>query len=76
MSSTWVRHLYGLVDWPNDMEMQMTGMKPKDTIELKEVQLVESYPPEDTLWSENELYHYLLQPEEEHSDQPKKESHR
>ena len=51
VSSTWVKHLYGLVDRLNDMETQMTGTKPKDVTELKEVPPVsrENYPPEDTL---------------------------
>ena len=50
--------------------MQMTGMKPKDMIELKEVPLVhgESYTPQDRL-PEDGLYHYLLQPGQEHDDQ-------
>ena len=50
--------------------MQMAGMKPKDAIKLNEVPLVnqENYPPEDTL-PEDGLYHYLLQPGEEHDDQ-------
>ena len=39
VSSTWVKHLYGLVDQLNDTKMQMTEMKPKDAIELKEVSL-------------------------------------
>ena len=49
--ATWVKHLYGLVDELNDMETEMTGMKPKDAIVLDQVPLVdrESYPPEDTL---------------------------
>ena len=48
----------------------MIGMKPKDAIKLKEVPLVtrESYPPEEVLL-EDGLYHYLLQPSEEHNDQ-------
>ena len=50
------------------MEMQTTGMKPKNMIELKEVLLKESYPPEDAL-HEYGLYHYLLQLGEEHDDQ-------
>ena len=47
----------------------MTGMKPKDAIELKEVPLVnqENYPPEDTL-PEDGLYPYLLEPREEHDN--------
>ena len=40
VSSTWVKHLYELVDKLNDMETQMIGMCPKDAIELKEVPLV------------------------------------
>ena len=70
VSATWVKHLYGLVDEINDMETEMTGMKPKDAIELNEVPLVdrESYPAEDTL-PEDGLYQYLLQPGEEHGNQ-------
>ena len=51
VSSRWVKHLYGLVDELNDMETEMIGMKPKDTIKLKEVPLVkqENYPPEEVL---------------------------
>ena len=50
----------------------MIGMKPKKAIELKEVPLIhqENYPPEDTL-PEDALYHYLLQPGEEHNNQHK-----
>ena len=70
VSSRWVKHLYGLVDELNDMETEMTGMKPKDAIKLKEVPLVnrEAYPPEEIL-PEDGLYQYLLQPGEEHDDQ-------
>ena len=70
VSSTWVKHLYGLVGKLNDMETQMTRIKAKDAIELKEVPLVnqENYPPEDTL-PEDGLYHYLLQLGEERKDQ-------
>ena len=73
VSSTWVKQLYGLVDKLNDTETQMTGMKPKYAVELKEVPLVnlESYLPEDTL-PEDGLYHHLLQPGEEHDDQHKR----
>ena len=48
----------------------MTGMKPKDVIKMDQAPLVnqENYPPEDTL-PENGLYHYLLQPSEEHDNQ-------
>ena len=60
LSSTWVKHLYELVEKLNDTETQMTGMKPKDAIKLIQVPLVnrENYPPEDTL-PENGLYRYL-----------------
>ena len=34
VSSTWVKHLYELVDKLNDTETQMIGMKPKDAIKL------------------------------------------
>ena len=73
VSTTWVKHLYGLVDKLNDTQTEMTGMKPKDAIELKKVPLVkqESYPAEDTL-PEDGLYRYLLQPGEEHNDQRKR----
>ena len=55
----------------------MTGMKPKDVIELNEVPLVhsKSYPPEDTM-PEDVLYHYLLHPGEEHKDQCKRATNR
>ena len=61
VSATWVKHLYGSVDKLNDMETEMTGMKPKDAIELNEVPLVtrESYPEEEVL-PEDGLYQYLL----------------
>ena len=63
LSSTWVKHLYGLVDKLNDTETQMTEMKPKDAIKLNQVPLVnrENYPPEATL-PEDGFYRYLLQP--------------
>ena len=73
VSSTWVKHLYGLVDKLNDTETQMVGMKPNDAIELKEVPPLvnrENYSPADTL-PEDGLYRYLLQPGEEHDDQRK-----
>ena len=68
MSSTWVKHLYGLVECLNDTKTQITGMKPKDAIELKKVLLLENYPLEDTLPEDG----LLLQPGEEHDDQHKK----
>ena len=75
VSSTWVKHLYVLIDQLNNTETQMTGMKLKEAIELKKVPLVESYPPEDTL-PEDGLYRYLLQPGEEHIDQCKRATNR
>ena len=36
-SLTWVKDLYGLVDWHNIKEILMTGMKPKDVIGFEEV---------------------------------------
>ena len=73
VSSTWIKHLYGLVDKLNDTETQMTGMKPKDAIKLNQVPPVnrENYPLEETL-PEDGLYCYLLQPSEEHDDQRKR----
>ena len=48
----------------------MIGMKPSNAIKLDQVNLVnsENYPEEDKL-PEDGLYHYLLQPGEEHDDQ-------
>ena len=40
VSSTWVKHLYGLVDRLNETKTQMIGISPKDAIGLKEVPLV------------------------------------
>ena len=70
VSSRWVKLLYGLVDELNDMQTEMTGMKPKDVIVLGQVPLIkqEKYPEEDKL-PEDGLYRYLLQPSEEHDDQ-------
>ena len=45
----------------------MTGMKPKDMIELEEMPLIEIYPPEEIL-PRDRLYHCLLQPGEEHDN--------
>ena len=61
----------------HDTETQMIGMKPNDAIKLNQVPLVnrENYPPEDTL-PEDGLYHYLLQPSEEHDDQRKRATDR
>ena len=72
---TWVKHLYGLADRLNDTKTQMIGMSPKEAIELKEVPIVERYPLEDTL-PEDGLYHYLLQPREEHDDQRRRATDR
>ena len=68
VSSTWVKHLYGLVERLNDTKIEMIGMKPKEVIELKKVPLLENYPPEDML-PEYGLYRYLQQPGEEHDNQ-------
>ena len=77
VSATWVKHLYGLVDELNDMKTEMIGMKPKDAIVLDQVPLVkrEAYPPEEVL-PEDGLYHYLLQPSEEHDDQQQRATDR
>ena len=40
VSSTWVKHLYRLVDKLNNTETQMIGMKLKDAIKLNQVPLV------------------------------------
>ena len=55
----------------------MIGMSPKDSIGLKEFPLVnrENYPLEDML-PEDGLYHYLLQPAEEHDVQCKRATDR
>ena len=52
-------------------------MKPMDAIELEKVPLAhgESYPPEGTL-PEDRLYHYLLQPGDEHDDKHKRATDR
>ena len=53
----------------------MTGMKHKDVIKLKQVPLVENYPPEDMLPKDG-LYRYLQQPGEEHNNQCKRVTNR
>ena len=67
---------YGLVDELNNTETEMIGMKASDAIKLNEVPLVkqESYPPEEVL-PEDGLYHYLLQPDEEHDDRRRRATH-
>ena len=77
VATTWVKHIYSLVDKMNDTETDMIGMKPIDAIKLKEVPLQrnEDYPPEDLL-PEDGLYRYLLQPGEEFSDQRKRATDR
>ena len=52
-------------------------MKPKDAVVLDQVLLVaqESYPPEEVL-AEDGLYHYLLQPGEEHDGQRRRATDR
>ena len=62
---------FGLVDRLKDTIIQMTGMKPKDAIQLKEVPIADNYLPEDVL-PEDGLYWYLLQPGKEHDDQHKR----
>ena len=59
------------------METQMTGMRPRDVIGLKEISLVsrDNYPPKDTL-PEDGLYCYLLQPSREHDEQCKRATDR
>ena len=76
ISSTWVKHLYGLVDKLNDTETKMIEMKPKDAIELENVPIKMNYPPEKTTLPEDGLYRYLLQPGEEHDDQHKRATDR
>ena len=75
VSSTWVKHLYWLIDQLNNMETRKTGMFLKDAIKLVEVPLVENYPPEDTLPKDG-LYRYLLQPGKEQNNQCKRATDR
>ena len=73
ISSTWVKHLYKLIDNLNNTKTSMINMKPADAIKLKEVKLLKNlkYPSEQKL-PEDGLYRYLLQPGEEHNDQRKR----
>ena len=73
ISSTWVKHLYKLIDNLNNTKTSMINMKPLDAIKLKEVKLVKKikYLPGQKL-PEDGLYRYLLQPAEEHNDQRKR----
>ena len=69
VSSTWVKHLYrlyGLADQLNNTKTQMTGMSLKDAIE-ENASIIE-LSSEDML-PDDGLYHYLLQPGEEHNNQ-------
>ena len=60
-SSTCFKHLHGLIEWLKNTVTQMTGMKPKEAIQLNEVPLVENYATKDIL-PEDGLYWYFLQP--------------
>ena len=77
VSSTWVKHLYKLVDRLNDTKTQMTDMKPEDAIKMKEVPLgnQKSYPREERLAGDG-LYRFLLLPGEEHGDHRKRATDR
>ena len=77
ISSTWVKHLYKLVDRLNDTKTQMTDTKTEDAIKMKEVLLVnqKSYPPEKRLAVDG-LYRFLLLPGEEHGDHRKRATDR
>ena len=77
VATTWVKHLYNLVDRLNDTKTEMTGMKPNVAIKLDEVKLTkqENYPSEELL-PEDGLYRYFLQSGEEHGDQRKRATDR
>ena len=77
VASTWVKHLYKIVDEINDTETEMIGMKPNAAIKLDEVKLKkqENFPPEELL-PEDGLYRYFLQPGEEHGDKKKRATDR
>lgn len=77
VATTWVKHIYSLIDKMNDTETDMVGIKPLDAIKLKEVSLQrnEDYHPKDLL-TEDGLYRYLLQPGEGFSDQQKRATDR
>ena len=71
ISTTWVQQLYHTVDILNNEKTAMIGMKPKNAIKLKHVNLVKQekeYPPEDVLPTDG-LYRYLYQKGEQHGDQ-------
>ena len=76
IATTWVKHLYDLVDRLNDTKTEMIDMKLNEAIKLKEIPLKKkNYPPEDKLPSDG-LYRYLLQPGEEHNNQKKRATDR
>ena len=75
VSLTLAKHLYELADYLNETKTQIIVMSLKEAIELKGVPLVERHPMEDKL-PEDGLYHYLLQPGEEHDDQRKRATNR
>ena len=71
ISTIWVQQLYDTVDILNNEKTAMIGMKPKNAIKLKHVNLVKQekeYPPEDVLPTDG-LYRYLYQKGEQHGDQ-------
>ena len=57
----------------NNTVTAMIGLKPKEAIRLKKIQLVKVKKFEDKkVHSETGLYRYLLKPGEEHGDQKRR----
>ena len=55
----------------NNTVSSMIGMNPKDAIKLDTVPLDQTYP-EETVLTEDGLYRYLYQPDEQHGDQKRR----
>ena len=73
-STTWVKHLYSLVDELNKKVSEVTDMKPIDAIKKETVsQTINDYPPEEELPLDG-IYRYLLKPGEEHNDTRRRET--
>ena len=73
VSTTWVKHLYSIIDLLNNTKNSTTGVKPKDAIKEKLVPSKQNrtLPPEKELVGYG-LYRYLLAPGEEHDDTRKR----
>ena len=71
VSTIWIKNLKSTVNKMNNTKSSMTDVKPKDAIKQDTVKLDKTYPEENIL-SEDGLYRYLYQPDEQHGEQKRR----